>query len=508
MTEKQLMEVVADRIGSDFVDLFEYDIDPKLLDRFPLAMLEKIEAIPYLSDEESIHVATDDPERFELMETIERVYPDRQIVLHTALKKDILRILRHIGMMQDVKQLIREVKHESAEEKSKKTNNESAIMRLIRLIIKHAVGRNASDLHIEPNNSACSVRVRVDGVLHEIFVFDLTIFNALSTRIKILGNLDISEKRRPQDGRFELSVDGNAYDFRLSTVPTLHGESLVMRILDQQKVLLRLNELGFTEENLKRIEHAAKQPYGVVLVTGPTGSGKTTTLYAMLNEIKNVENKVMTIEDPIEYQLSRIQQLQVNEKVDLGFAEALRSFFRQDPDIIMVGEIRDLETLSAVTQASLTGHLVLSTLHTNDAPGAVNRMLSMGLESYLLADALLAIVSQRLVRKVCTYCRTEVKPNKEQIQTLEKWLPEHYKLYKGTGCSHCEMTGYLGRTIISEVIEVNEDISEMITRKETKQAIAKRAEELNLYHPMVVEGIEKAISGITSIDEILRVTRN
>ena len=305
-----------------------------------------------------------------------------------------------------------------------------------------------------------------------------------------------------------LVIDGKEYDFRLSTTPTLHGESIVMRILDQQKVLLKMSELGFEDENLKTFQDVIHQPYGIVLLTGPTGSGKTTTLYAALNEVKSIENKVLTIEDPVEYQLPLIQQVQVNEKIGFTFAEALKSFLRQDPDIIMVGEIRDLETLNAAAQASLTGHLVFSTLHTNDAPSAISRMVQMGLEPYLIADALIAIVAQRLVRKICPFCKSEVKPHHELLEKVERWLPEHPKFYKGAGCPQCEMTGYMGRTLIVEILRVDEMVAQKISEGATKLEIAKTAQERGVYHPMIENGIEKVLKGVTTLEEILRVTRS
>jgi len=508
ITERQLMEAFAEQIGSDFIDLFDHEINHNVLNRFPLNLLENAAAVPFEEDESTIHIVTYDPFRHDAIERLERMVPEKELKIYIGYQKDIEHIFQRILVMRKIHKLVQKVKRESIMDEVQEQNEESAVMKLIRLIVQNAVEHNASDLHIEPDSQECSVRIRVDGILNEIFVFDLMVYSALASRIKILGNLDISERRKAQDGRFELSVDGNTYDFRLSTTPTLHGESIVMRILDRQKALLKLDELGFTGYDLRQIELAIHQPYGIVLVTGPTGSGKTTTLYAILNEVKSIENKVMTAEDPIEYQLSRIQQVQVNEKIDFGFAEALRSFLRQDPDIIMVGEIRDLETLNAAAQASLTGHLVLSTLHTNDSPGAINRMIHMGLESYLVADALLAVVSQRLVRKICSYCKIEVKPVKNKLNRVERYLPEDAKFYEGRGCMHCEKTGYLGRTIISEVLSFNTDIAELIMNNGSKAALERIAEQHNLYRPMIVDGINKVMDGVTTLDEILRVTRS
>ncbi len=385
---------------------------------------------------------------------------------------------------------------------------ESAVLQLIRLIIKDATFRNGSDIHIEPGLNEAMVRVRVDGILREIQRLDLDVYQAIASRIKILGNLDISEKRRAQDGRFSLALGEHLYDFRLSTVPTLFGESIVMRILDRQKVLLRLQELGFDLEVQKNFEKAIRQPYGIILITGPTGSGKTTTLYAVLNEIKSIENKIMTIEDPIEYHLPLIQQVQVNDRVNYGFDEAFRSFLRQDPDVIMVGEIRDLSTLDTAAQAALTGHLVLSTLHTNDAPGAINRTIQMGLAPYLVADSIVAIVAQRLVRKICPYCKIETNTPKDLSGMLRELIPPTATLYKGQGCTHCEMTGYMGQILIAEILLFDERISEAVSNGEHKSKITQKAIEWGLYRPMIYDGVNKVLSGTTTIEEIMRVTRS
>jgi type II secretory ATPase GspE/PulE/Tfp pilus assembly ATPase PilB-like protein len=380
-------------------------------------------------------------------------------------------------------------------------------MQLIELIVKDAVHRHGSDLHIEPNMRSMSVRTRVDGILQETFVFDLDIYTALNSRIKLLGNIDISERRKAQDGRFSLEVEGNKYDFRLSTTPTMFGESIVIRILDQQKILLKLHELGFEGKNLELFNKIIHSPFGIVLITGPTGSGKTTTLYAALNEIKSIENKVLTIEDPIEYQLPLVQQVQVNERVGFGFLEALKSFLRQDPDIILVGEIRDFETLNAAAQASLTGHLVFSTLHTNDASSSIGRMIQMGLRPYLIADSLVGIVAQRLVRRICQNCKIEIKPHKSLLHKVEYLIGEDAKFYAGKGCHKCSNTGYFGRLLISEILVVNEAIEKLISEESSKYDIVHYAQEHDGFEPMIVDGLNKVLRGITTLDEILRVTK-
>ncbi|MGM0623205.1 MAG: GspE/PulE family protein [Campylobacterota bacterium] len=507
VSQKEIAQALAKQLKLDFVDLYGQNIDFKIISKYSMSMLKNAKAIPFGEDEDHIFVATSDPLNYDALEVLERTIATKPIKLHIALEADMTHIFDRLRIIDATRGLVENIKRELSLEGNKANGESSAIMQLINLIIKDAVKQGASDLHIEPDKHKVSVRSRVDGVLKENFVFDLDIYTALNSRIKILGNLDISEKRKAQDGRFRLQVEGGDYDFRLSTTPTMHGESLVMRILDQNKILLSLNDIGVEGENLTRLEELIKSPYGIVFVTGPTGSGKTTTLYAALNEVKSIENKVMTVEDPIEYELPLVQQIQTNEKVGFGYFAALKSFLRQDPDIIMVGEVRDLDTLNAAAQASLTGHLVFSTLHTNDAPSAITRMNQMGLESYLVADSLIGVVAQRLVRQNCPHCRVKYTPHHKYIRKVFKQLPESFQFYKGKGCRKCSFTGYLGRVMLCEVLKVTEDISHMVTLGKNKFDIAKKAQELKVYEPMVNDGLTKALRGDTTLEEIYRVTR-
>jgi len=408
---------------------------------------------------------------------------------------------------QSLKETLADVKRE-IEGGAQKSTEESAIMRLITIIITSSIRKKASDIHIEPSPYECHVRARIDGFLEEIYSFPPEIFPPLDSRIKILGTLDIAERRKPQDGRFSLVVDGNEYDFRLSTLPISEGESIVMRILDKSQVLIKLDELGFNRRNTIKFRNAMKAPYGIIFVTGPTGSGKTTTLYGGLNEIKNVNKKIITVEDPIEYKMDLIQQVQVNEKADLTFANALRAILRQDPDILMVGESRDLETLSIAVQAALTGHLVFTTLHTNDAISAIVRIIDMGIEPFLVASSIIAIQAQRLARKVCPYCKADITVPDEVLRDLLPHLEnkESYHFVKGRGCKKCNMTGYSGRTIISEVFELNDAIASAISRAASRQEILEMAIK-NGFEPMFTDGIQKAAAGVTTIEEVMRVAK-
>jgi len=507
ISEREFTELLADQLKLDFVDLYGIKVDFNLLGKFSLNLLKNADAIPYLEDEDYIHVAVSDPLNYEALELLERTIATKPLLIHVALKGDIVHVFDRLEIISATKSIVDNIKKEIASGNYKADSDQSSIMQLIELIVKSAVKNNASDIHIEPSGFNVSVRLRVDGVLRESFVFDLDVYNALDSRIKILGNLDISEKRKSQDGRFSMKIDNNNYDFRLSTAPTMFGESIVMRILDQQKILLKLKDLGMEERNLKLFEEILKSPYGIVFVTGPTGSGKTTTLYAALNEIKSIENKMITIEDPIEYQLPLAQQIQINDRINYTFADALRSILRQDPDIIMVGEVRDSETLNISVQASLTGHLVFSTLHTNDAPSAITRMIQMNLEPYLIADSLIGVMAQRLVRKICPYCKKEYKPPIASLVSIKDKLPEDYTFYKGEGCVRCGFTGYSGRTMISEILKISETISHLVSINMNKYEIARKAEEEGSFEPMIVDGITKALKGITTIEEVLRVAK-
>ncbi len=507
ITQKELLQVLSSQLGYEFVDLYGEKINFEKLAKYPLQVLKNAKAIPFKEDEDFIYVATSDPLNYEALEILERTLGMKPLKIYLALEEDIEAIFHRLSILEDTKTIIEEVKKELGNEEVITHSEKSAILRLIHLIIKDSILRRASDIHFEPDEKKAVVRARIDGVLHETFVFDKDIYNAINTRIKLMGNIDISEKRKPQDGRFSLEVEDKLYDFRLSTSPTIFGESIVMRVLDREKVLLRLEELGFEDENLKEFNNLIHSPYGIVLITGPTGSGKTTTLYAALNEIKSIHNKVMTIEDPVEYRLPLVQQVQVNEKAGLNFAVAIKSFLRQDPDIMLVGEIRDKETLDAAAQASLTGHLVFSTLHTNDAPGAISRLVQMGLKPYIVADALIGIVAQRLVRKICPYCKKEHKPPTALLKRVEKYLPKEFKFFKGEGCSKCDFTGYFGRTMISEILVLDEELSKLVSAGANKFEINEYAQKSKNFKPMILDGIKKALNGVTTLEEILRVTK-
>jgi general secretion pathway protein E len=385
--------------------------------------------------------------------------------------------------------------------------SEAPVIKLVNHVISQAIETRASDIHLEPFEEELQLRYRIDGILHEMESPPKRLSAAITTRIKIMAKLDISERRLPQDGRIKLKILGKDIDMRVSTLPTLFGESVVMRILDRENLVLDLSKMGFPEKELQQMEELIQKPYGKLLVTGPTGSGKTTTLYAALSKINRPDKKIITIEDPVEYQMRGINQIHVKSQIGLNFAGGLRSIVRQDPDVIMVGEIRDPETADISIQAALTGHLVFSTVHTNDAAGAVTRLLDMGIENFLISSALLGVLAQRLVRVICADCKEEAPLTpflRSEMGLLEK---ENVNIYHGKGCKSCSQTGFKGRCGIYELLVVDDSIRELILKKVTAQSICDQARK-NGMRTLREDGWDKVVKGITTVEEILRVTLN
>lgn len=383
--------------------------------------------------------------------------------------------------------------------------DDAPIIKLINAMLSEAIKEGASDIHIETYENQLLVRFRIDGVLREVLKPNRKLASLLVSRVKVMAKLDIAEKRIPQDGRISLRIAGRAVDVRVSTMPSSHGERVVMRLLDKNNARLDLQDLGMTKASREIFAELIRKPHGIILVTGPTGSGKSTTLYAGLTDINSKDRNILTVEDPIEYELAGIGQTQVNTRVDMTFARGLRAILRQDPDVVMVGEIRDLETAEIAVQASLTGHLVLSTLHTNTAAGAITRMEDMGIEPFLLSSSLLAVLSQRLVRTLCPDCMEAYKPSDAECEILGLEKAKGVKIYRPTGCEKCSQTGYRGRTGIHELLVVDEDIRDMIHASKGEQKIEKyiRKNTPSIRH----DGFEKVLAGKTSLEEVLRVTR-
>lgn len=505
--EKDILVKLAQKQNVQFLDLDSIDMDYRLTEKVSLTQLKKYNAFPISEDEFSITIAFCDPLNIEAQESIQRLFPKKPIKIAVATKKQIESYLFKIELKDSIKGLVKKIRDELNSINSIEEQQEaSSILLLIDVILNACIKNRASDVHIEPTEKNCVVRTRIDGKLIEIFIFEKDIYPPLASRLKLLANLDIAEKRKPQDGRFSTMVSSREYDFRISTLPILYGESIVMRVLDKQKALVRLEDAGMDSLSYQKFLKALKTPYGIILVTGPTGSGKTTTLYGALNELRNVEDKVITVEDPVEYRMNLIQQVQVNPKVGLTFAAALRSILRQDPDKIMIGEIRDSETLEIAIKAALTGHLVISTLHTNDSISAVTRMVDMGIAPYLISGSLVAIQAQRLVRKICLNCKTEEKVSVSSLEELKHLVPPDSKFYIGKGCKECNETGYMGREMICEVLVVNEKISSLIAKNASIELIHTQAVE-DGFVGLFENGINKALAGITSLEEILRVAK-
>ena len=507
ISEKEVLQKLSSEMEISFLDLDSIDMDYKLTNNVSIAQLKRYTALPVSQDEMYITIAFNDPLNIEAQEAIQRVFPRKIIKIATATKKQIQSYLFKVELKDSIKDLVKKIRDELNSISSiEEEQDASSILLLIDVILKACIRSRASDVHIEPTEKNCVVRGRIDGKLAEIFIFEKDIYPPLASRLKLLANLDIAERRKPQDGRFSSNVGDREYDFRISTLPILYGESIVMRILDKEKALVRLEDAGMDSLSYNKLLKGLKEPFGIILVTGPTGSGKTTTLYGALNELRNVEDKVITVEDPVEYRMNLIQQVQVNPKIGLTFSVALRSILRQDPDKIMIGEIRDQETLEIAIKAALTGHLVISTLHTNDSISAIPRMVDMGIENYLISGALVAIQAQRLVRKICTKCRVIEKIPASIIEGISEFLPQNYIFYKGEGCKECNDTGYMGREMICEVLNITDKLSSLIAKGASKEVLLQQAVDEG-FIGIFENGIQKALDGVTSIEEVLRVAK-
>jgi general secretion pathway protein E len=491
----------------EYIDLYDLDIDYSISSRVGYARLKKLNVFPYREDELNIYYAVKDIFDLNIQDSINKFSRNKIVKVALADPNQIQKHLNNLEKNESVKGLVEQIKYSSSDI-DEGSEEDSAILKLIELILKTSILSGGSDIHIEPTEGSCVVRTRIDGMLKEIFVFEKNIYPPLSSRIKLLANLDIAEKRKPQDGRFSSVVMEKNYDFRISTLPIMTGESIVLRILDKSKIMIKLEDLGMHPTNYKKFRESMNSPYGIIFVTGPTGSGKTTTLYAGLNAIKDEKTKIITVEDPVEYQMNLIQQVHVNTKSDLTFANALRSILRQDPDVIMIGEVRDRETLKIAIEAALTGHLVFSTLHTNDAASAISRVVDMGIEPFLVSGALVAIQAQRLIRKICMHCRVETTLPDEVLNGIEKYLPRdgEYQFYKANGCEKCMDSGYLGREMVSEVLIVDDTIQSMIAREESKETILEYALQ-NGFVNMFEDALSRALQGRTTIDEAYRVAK-
>jgi type IV pilus assembly protein PilB len=491
------------------VDLSSYLVDQKTVNLVPISIAKKYHLIPLFKVGDVLTIAMVDPfDVLALDEVRTRTKSDVEPMVASAKEVDqaIGQYYGVAGSVEDILKDIGPVTPEQAAVTVEAPNEEAPIIKLVNTLVMRALAENASDVHIEPTEKNIRIRYRVDGILHDVSSTPLHLLSAIVTRIKVMGKMDIAESRVPQDGRFELKVESKAVDVRVSSFPSIYGEAIVMRLLDKTNAIFTLAELGFNEDNLKKFEETVKRPYGIILVTGPTGSGKTTTLYATLSHILSPEKNIMTIEDPVEYELAGVRQAQVNSRAGLEFATALRSMLRQDPDVILVGEIRDLDTARVAIQAALTGHLVFSTLHTNDAAGTLTRLVDMGIEPFLTSSAVAAVIAQRLIRTVCPRCKSGYTPPPELLQKIGLDPQQKYEFFIGKGCKNCRSTGYKGRMGIFEQLIVDSKIQELVLRNATAGEIKQLAVQ-NGMKTLRDDGLQKVLEGKTTIDEVLRVTQ-
>lgn len=501
ITEQQLIEVLEFQLGIPHVSLFRYPFDSKLFTLIPKETAKRNYMIPLKKEGDKLFVAMADPMDFYAIEDL-RLSTGFQIEPAIATKDDILRtITKYFDMEEDIDQLIGAP--EEAVQDDKLAETDSPIVRLVNQL-QNAVQQRASDIHIDPQETKIAIRYRIDGVLKTERTLPKHMQSVLTARIKIMSNLDITEQRVPQDGRIKLNLDFHPIDLRVATLPTVFGEKIVLRVLDLGSALNDMNQLGFHKVNLQRFKQLIERPSGIVLITGPTGSGKSSTLYAALNKLNSEEVNVITIEDPVEYQLEGINQIQVNTTVGMTFAKGLRSILRQDPNIIMVGEIRDKETAEVAIRASLTGHLVLSTLHTNDSVGTITRLIDMGVEPFLVATSLSGVVAQRLVRKVCRDCAETVQPTVREKEIFAKRGMTVESIVRGRGCGTCNMTGYKGRIAIHELLVMSDDMKKVIMNGESFSRLRELAiKNKTLF--LIDDGLLKVKQGLTTTEEILRV---
>lgn len=522
VTEKDITEIIGKQMGVMFVDLESHEIDLELIRSVPEHLVRRYKIVPVGQLENKLTLAMVDPLNVLAIDDIRLITGfDIQPVICTedAIAKVIN---RHFGAteLQEVQETVKGItpvegapsleaiaeEEEISIDKLKELVDEAPIVRVVNLIISQAINDKASDIHIQPEPKQVRVRYRIDGVLHDVMSPPKHIQAPMVSRVKIMASMDISERRLPQDGKIHIRNNDREFDLRVSTIPTIYGEKVVLRILDKSSVMLGLDKLGFLPDTRSQFEDLVLKPYGMILVTGPTGSGKSTTLYSCLNKLNTGIQNILTIEDPIEYQLTGVNQVAVNDKAGLSFANALRSFLRQDPDIIMVGEIRDSETARIAVEAALTGHLVLSTLHTNDAPSAITRLIEMGIEPFLVSSALIGVLAQRLTRIICTNCKEPFSPPIESIKKfgLGMYTGDEIRFFRGRGCDNCKQTGYKGRTGIYELMPMTDRIRALTLQRASSADIRKAAMEESM-RTLQDDGIRKVLDGVTSIEEMLRV---
>ncbi len=512
-TEENIAKALSSQLHYDMIDLQNVTIEEDVLSLVPASVLKKYKAIPFEYSPDNMNVlrvAMSDPMDMAAMDDI-TIITNLQVEPVVATMRSVMLALdRYYGQAEvnsALEEYTREKESQIAEQEdlySEDVNN-SPIVQLIKTMIEQAVRQRASDIHIEPMERQVRIRYRIDGALYEKAVYSIQLLPAMVARVKIIGGMDIAEKRKPQDGRITQVVDRREYDIRASILPTVYGEKIVMRLTSKNALTREKSQLGLQPDELKKFDHILKNPHGILLVTGPTGSGKSTTLYTALSELNKEDVNIITVEDPVEANIDGINQVQVNPKADLTFATALRSILRQDPDIIMIGEIRDRETASIAVQASITGHLVVSTLHTNSAASTITRLTDMGIEPYLIADATIGVIAQRLVRRLCPECKRAKKADQEELEMLMLSPDEDVTIYEPCGCPKCDGTGFRGRIGVYEIMEVTQPLKSIISKNGSAEEIKKKALEEGM-HTLRMSATGYVLQGITSVQEMMRVS--
>ena len=512
VTRENINEVLEYQLGIPYVNLSEYDIDKSATSVITETLARRHLLIPIKKTETELYVAMEDPLNIFAIDDV-RIFSGKDIIPMLATEEAVLKAIDlHYGSEQ-AKQAVEQYKAEHAVETTKLELEEEAadislknapIVKLVNTILEQGVHNRASDIHIEPYEKHIRVRYRIDGKLKQLFDYEVSLLSAIVARIKIMGGMDIAEKRKPQDGRISITVDRKEYDIRVSSLPTTYGEKVVMRINSKEGFNIGKEALGFHKEDLNKFEEILSNPFGIILVTGPTGSGKSTTLYTSLNELKDETLNIVTVEDPVESQIEGINQVQVNNKAGLTFASALRSILRQDPDVIMIGEIRDGETAEIAVKASITGHLVVSTLHTNDAPSSITRLIDMGIEPFLIGASVVGVIAQRLVRRLCPKCRERFEATEFESSILGLPEDEAQYLYKAVGCHMCNNTGYNGRIGVYEIMSVGHEIRDVINHNGTADDIRKVALKSGM-RTLRYNASRLVIEGVTTVDELLRI---
>lgn len=522
MGAEDMLESLAEQANMEIVQLRQKRLLPDVVNLLPEKLARRYNAIVIDRNDDVITIAVSDPFNLDAQDAISFRFTGYTLNWVLAREDDILIAVERYyrGQQAMVEDMLNEISENQAYGKDKderslrellseniSVDDEGPILRLVDLVFEEAVRMRASDIHFEPFEDKFVIRFRIDGVLHEIQSPSKKLQGPILSRLKLMSGMDLSEKRVPQDGRIQKILLGRHFDFRVSALPALHGESIVTRLLEQSGVLLGLEQIGFLEDNIERFKSMIRRPNGIILMTGPTGSGKTTTLYSALNVINNVDTKIVTVENPVEYQIEGINQVQINDDIGLTFSLALRSILRQAPNVILVGEIRDLETAEIAISAAMTGHLVFSTLHTNDAPGANTRLVEMGVKPFLVASAIQAVIAQRLVRTICKECKEKYEPDALVIKDLG-FDPNEYKdkpFYRGRGCEACNYTGYKGRTAIHEIMENSDEIRDLVLNNATSDDIRKTARKQGM-RTLREDGWLKVLRGNTTMVEVARIT--